>query len=166
MDPRAHIDPIGFISLMFLGFGWGRAVQINPFNFKNSRRDELIVSLSGVTMNLILAVVFSIVYRLYTTTTGFDMYTGGVGGYLAIIIFNVIYINIILMIFNLLPVPPLDGFGVVTEIFNLKTKPWYWQVYDNGFLILMALIVFDVTDKILYPATLAIMTILNQIALF
>lgn len=166
MDPRAHIDPLGFVSLLLLGFGWGRAVEINPFNFKNTRRDELIVSLSGVTMNLILAVVFSIVYRIYTTATGFTMFSDGMGGYLAMIIFNIIYINIILMIFNLIPVPPLDGFGIVTEIFNLKTKPWYWQVYDNGFFILMALIIFDVTDKILYPATMALLTMLSHIALF
>jgi Zn-dependent protease len=56
------------------------------------------------------------------------------------------------MIFNLLPIPPLDGFGILTELFNLRQKDWYYQVYNNGFLILLLLIVFNVTDKVIGPA--------------
>ena len=56
------------------------------------------------------------------------------------------------MVFNLLPVPPLDGFGVVTQLFNLEKYDWYYKIYSNGFLILMLLIVFNITDKILTPA--------------
>ena len=70
------------------------------------------------------------------------------------------------MIFNLIPVPPLDGFGIVTEIFNLKTKPWYWKIYDNGFYILMFLIIFNVTDKVLYPAMMVMLSLLGNIGLF
>ncbi|MEE1038846.1 MAG: site-2 protease family protein [Eubacterium sp.] len=166
INPGAHIDPFGFAALLFLGFGWGRSVGINPYNFKNPRRDEFLVSIAGVTMNLIIAVIFTFVYRFYTLSTGNTMYTDGMGGYIAMIIFNIVYINIILMIFNLIPVPPLDGFGIVTEIFNLKTKPWYWTIYDNGFYILMFLIIFNVTDKVLYPAMMVMLSLLGNIGLF
>jgi Zn-dependent protease len=74
------------------------------------------------------------------------------GGIIIDMIFAVISINIVLMIFNLLPIPPLDGFGILTEIFNLREKDWYYQVYNNGFLILLALIIFNITDKVLVPA--------------
>ena len=64
----------------------------------------------------------------------------------------VISINLVLMIFNLLPVPPLDGFGILTQIFDLRKYSWYYQIYDKGFLILLVLILLGVTDKILGPA--------------
>lgn len=67
------------------------------------------------------------------------------------IIAGVISINVVLMIFNLLPVPPLDGFSIVTELFNLRKYNWYYAVYDKGFLILLALIIFNVTDYVLLP---------------
>lgn len=73
VNPAAHIDPIGFIALLFMGFGWGKAVEINPYNFKNRRRDELLVSVAGVVMNLIIAIIFTLVYRAYTTATGLSL---------------------------------------------------------------------------------------------
>ncbi len=161
VNPAAHIDPIGFIALLFMGFGWGKAVEINPYNFKNRRRDEFLVSIAGVTMNLILAIVFTVVYKVYVSATGNYFFTPGLGGYLAQIIFYIVYINVVLMIFNLIPVPPLDGFGIVTEIFDLRQKHWYWQVYNNGFFILMLLIIFDVTDLVISPLIRGVMTLLG-----
>lgn len=156
VNPAAHIDPIGFFALLFVGFGWGRPVEINPRNFKNPRRDELLVSLAGVTMNFIIAIIFAFILKLF----GSIAFTGGMLGYIYIIIYNIIYINIVLMIFNLLPVPPLDGFGIVTELFNLKQNEWYWTVYNNGFLILMILILFNITDRIIFPIIMGIMNVL------
>ena len=74
------------------------------------------------------------------------------GGVVVEMIMAIISINIVLMIFNLLPIPPLDGFGVATEIFDLRKKDWYYQVYNNGFMILLVLMIFNITDKILVPA--------------
>ncbi len=166
VNPAAHIDPIGFIALLFMGFGWGKAVEINPYNFKNRRRDELLVSVAGVVMNLIIAIIFTLVYRAYTTATGNYFFTPGIGGYLSQIIYYIVYINVMLMIFNLLPVPPLDGFGIVTELFDLRRKSWYWQIYNNGFFILMILIIFNVTDRVISPLISAVMSMLGGIGLF
>ncbi len=151
INPAAHIDPIGFIALLFIGFGWGRPVMINPGNFKKQRRDELLVALAGVTLNLILAFLFMGVMRLlYQFALGFMLTE--LGMILQAIIFWIIRINIVLMVFNLLPIPPLDGFNVITQIFNLRETEFYYRVYDKGFLILMVLILFNVTGRILGPS--------------
>ncbi|HWQ79948.1 MAG TPA: site-2 protease family protein [Anaerovoracaceae bacterium] len=151
LNPAAHIDPFGLLALFFIGFGWGKPVMVDERNFKHSRRDGLIVDLAGVTMNLFLAIAFTGILRLLAAYQ-YDFLNTSLGSILIEMLFAVISINIVLMIFNLLPVPPLDGFGIVTEIFNLREKEWYYQVYNNGFMILLLLIVFNVTGKVLGPA--------------
>ena len=166
VNPGAHLDPIGFLAMLFVGFGWGRPVEINPYNFKKPRRDEFLVAIAGVTMNFIIALLFAFVYKIVSQTAGINIYTAGTGGYICWIIFNIIYINVILMLFNLLPVPPLDGFNIVTEIFDLKRYSWYYTLYQNGFFILMLLILFNVTDIILTPLIKGIMNFMMSIAGF
>lgn len=151
INPAAHIDPIGFIALLFIGFGWGRPVMINPNNFRKPRRDELLVALAGVTLNLILAFLFMVLlWLLYKYAIGFML--SDLGMILQDILISIIFINIVLMVFNLLPIPPLDGFNVITQIFNLRNTEFYYRVYDKGFVILMVLILFNITGRILTPA--------------
>lgn len=163
VNPMAHLDIFGFIALLLVGFGWGKPVEINAYNFKKPRRDEFLVSIAGVSMNLILAIGFSLIFRILHQTTGISMFSTGVEGYIGMIIYYIISINVILMLFNLLPVPPLDGFGIVTELFDLKRKPWYPMVYSNGFFILMILIVLNVTGLILRPLSNIIMQLMFMI---
>ncbi len=164
VNPAAHIDPFGFITLLFVGFGWGKPVNINPYNFKNRRRDDFLVSIAGVCMNLILAIAFALIYRVFVNMTGAGLYSVGAMGYICKMIYYAISINVVLMLFNLLPVPPLDGFGIVTQIFNLERQPWYWTLYNNGFFILMLLIIFNVTDRVLTPLITWVMTFMCNIA--
>lgn len=152
INPAAHIDPFGLLALFFIGFGWGKPVMVDPRNFKHTRRDGLIVDLAGVTVNFILAVVFAGVLRLLAVYQSDFMVNTIPGGIITDMIFSIISINIVLMIFNLLPIPPLDGFGILTEVFDLRRKDWYYQVYNNGFIILLLLMIFNITDKILVPA--------------
>lgn len=163
INPLSHIDPIGMIALLFVGFGWGVPVEINPRNFKKPRRDELLVSLAGVVMNLILAVIFTIVLKIFITVVGYsgDTMIQIVGD----IIFYIIYINLVLMVFNLLPIPPLDGFNILTELFDLKRYSWWYAIYDKGFIILMIFIVFGFTRRILTPTIGFLWGILSQILL-
>ena len=150
LNPLKHIDPIGFLALFFAGFGWGKPVEINPFYYKNRRRDELIVSLAGVITNFVIAIISC--FAMKFTIDFMGSHGMSVISYSIFMIFDyMMTINIVLMVFNLLPVPPLDGFGVITQIFNLKKYDWWYTVYSNGFLILMVLIIFNVTDKILTP---------------
>lgn len=150
LNPAAHIDPFGLLALFFIGFGWGKPVMVDDRNFRNRRRYSLIVDLAGVITNFILAVIFAGILQLLFEFQ-YNFLISSLGGILTLMIFYVISINIVLMIFNLLPVPPLDGFGIVTELFNLREKEWYYQVYNNGFIILMLLIVFNVTGRVLGP---------------
>lgn len=160
LNPAAHVDPVGFISLLFIGFGWGEPVQINPGNFKKPRRDELIVSFAGVALNFLLAIIFALIIKLLITIAPGFMYISSMGDIILEVLLNCVFINIILMVFNLLPLPPLDGFNIVTEIFKLRRYSWWYKFYNNGFFILLLLIIFDVTDKILTPAVFGVYSLI------
>ena len=95
VNPIAHIDPFGFATLFLAGFGWGRAVEINPYNFKHRKRDELLVSFAGVTMNLFIAVVFTMIYKILAVNI--NPYTFQGADILMLIIYYIVYINIVLI---------------------------------------------------------------------
>ena len=159
INPLAHIDWIGFLALLLVGFGWGKPVQIDPGYYKNRRRDEFLVSIAGVTMNLILAVIFSIPARAMVKAFSGAMASDLVYN-IYLMIFYIRSINIVLMIFNLIPCPPLDGWGIITQIFRLDRYSWWYKVYQYGTWILLALIVFNVTDLIITPLVSLILGVL------
>ena len=149
VNPLAHIDWIGFAMLLLVGFGWGKPVQIDPSYYKHRRRDEFLVAIAGVTMNLILAVLFSIPARMMMKA-----FSGGASDLvynIYMIIFYAVSINLVLMVFNLIPCPPLDGWGIVTQLFGLEKYSWWYKVYQYGTWILLALILLNVTDLVLTP---------------
>ena len=151
LNPLAHIDPMGMLALFFAGFGWGVPVQINPSYYKHRRRDEALVAVAGVTMNLVIVVLTTIILRFIVHLAPNGLLLSTTGGVILEILENIIVINIVLMFFNLLPVPPLDGFNIITQIFNLSKYQWYGPLYRNGFMILILLIVFNITGFILNP---------------
>lgn len=150
INPAAHVDPIGLLALIFVRFGWGKPVMINPSNFRKPRRDELFVSVAGVAMNFIVATVFMGILRLLYEFQ-LEFMISDLGRILNEVLIQVVIINIVLMIFNLLPIPPLDGFNILTQIFNLRNTEFYYRVYDKGFLILIILILFNITGRVLTP---------------
>ena len=150
LNPLRHIDPVGFLALIFAGFGWGQPVAIDPRYYKHRRRDELFTALAGVAANLVVAFIASLILKLIIRQTYGIMF--GVTETLYLVVYYIMTINIMLMVFNLLPVPPLDGFNIITQIFKLDRYSWYPVVYNNGFIILMVLIIFNITDMILTPA--------------
>ena len=157
VNPLAHIDPLGVIALLFCGFGWGVPVEINPSYYRHRRRDEFFVSIAGVAMNLLIAVLSAVILRFILYSQAAETVTGGI---LVDIFVQMAVINLVLMIFNLIPVPPLDGFGILTQIFNLRKYSWYDVLYNNGMWILLALIIFNVTGMIISPAVNSIWNIL------
>ncbi len=160
INPIAHIDWIGFITLVLVGFGWGRPVQIDPRYYKNPRRDEFLVAIAGVTMNLILAVILSFPARAlesaYYSTGGSSLIENAY-----LIIMYAVMINLVLMIFNLIPCPPLDGWGIVTQIFRLDRYSWWYKVYQYGTWILLILILSNITDIIITPGVNILMRMLR-----
>ena len=167
VNPLAHIDPLGFAALIFAGFGWGVPVQINPSNFRHRRRDELIVSVAGVAMNLLIAIVFAIIAKILVLTLGLSfLSTSALGEALWSIIIYVITINLVLMIFNMIPCPPLDGFSIISEIFNLRQTGFYWTLYRYGDWILIGLIIFGITGRIISPCVNFLYNILLTYVIF
>lgn len=153
LNPVAHIDPVGFLLLLLIGFGWGRPVQIDPRYYRHRRRDELIVSLAGVTMNLLIAVAAAGIMRLAYEAAGAPFFLGTSAGNIAwSILQGAVSINLVLMFFNLIPLPPLDGFGIITQIFRLDRKPWYTRFYQLGPMFLMIIILFQLTSYVISPA--------------
>ena len=155
LNPLAHIDWMGFIALLLLGFGWGKPVQIDPSYYKNRRRDEFLVGIAGVTMNFILAVIFSLPLRLMRTAS-----SSAVVQDLIFIIYYAVMINLVLMVFNLIPCPPLDGWGLLTQVFKLDRYPWWNQVYQRGSWILLFLLLTNITSRIITPIVSRLMNIL------
>ncbi|MDR3364366.1 MAG: site-2 protease family protein [Clostridiales Family XIII bacterium] len=152
LNPLAHIDPVGIIALLFVGFGWGRPVQVNPYAFtKNRRLANIITDVAGVATNFVIAFFCTAALFVVHNETLFT------------ILLNVVYMNLVLMIFNLLPIPPLDGFGIITEIFDLRRFRWYKPFYSNGTIILLILIVFDIISGLLGPALSAILGFIQNV---
>jgi len=113
LNPLAHLDLLGTIFLFLVGFGWGKPVPLNPSYFKNQKRDILIVSFSGAIANIIIAFIFSIPYRL-------NLYFNlGLENYWFFALFDfIVFLNLILAAFNILPIPPLDGSKILYLFLN------------------------------------------------
>lgn len=161
INPMAHIDPVGMVCLLLCGFGWGIPVQINPSYYKNRRRDEILVGFAGVAMNLILAIIFSLLVRVAVIvyqSTGSE-----IASIFYYILKNIVMINVVLMVFNLLPVPPLDGFGIVTNLFNLQKYSWYEKYYQYGYFILIFMVLIGWVSTILTPVMTLIMKLLSPL---
>ena len=165
INPLAHLDWLGLAALFFCGFGWGKPVQINPYNFKNRRAGNLMTSLAGVVMNLLIAILFTIILKIVTASFGSYVLAAGMGQIIWQMIYYTIQINFVLMIFNLIPVPPLDGFNIIAEIFNFGQTETYWRIYQYGSWLLVAVIIFGVAGRIIAPCVNALMNIVWAVAI-
>lgn len=144
LNPFAHIDPLGLFLFFFAGYGWAKPVPVNLFNFQNRKKADLLVSLAGPCANALTMMAFAILLKLIFVFYPSLFYIPNYGKIIYEILVYFIWVNIIMAIFNLLPVPPLDGSRI---IFNLLPNG-YDDHYENfsryGSAILVALIVFDV----------------------
>lgn len=135
LNPFVHLDFFGLLFLFFFGFGWGKPVPIDPFNLKNPRRDAGLISLSGPLSNFLLALLSSLLLKLFNL---FNLELISTIGWL--ILPSFIFINLILGIFNLLPFAPLDGFKIVSGFIpDQQAKEWL-KLEKYGFLFLIMFI--------------------------
>lgn len=135
LNPLAHLDLYGTLFILLFGFGWGKPVQFDPFNLRNPRKDAAIISVAGPISNFILAIVSSIVFRLLI----FFQF-GQVATISSFFLTPFIIMNLILGVFNLIPIHPLDGFKIVGGILKEKqAKEWY-QLERFGMIFLLLLI--------------------------
>lgn len=148
LNPLKHIDPIGFICLLLFRFGWAKPVPVNSRNYKNFKKGTILVSLAGITANFALAIISAVVLYFYAGSN-YVIYN---------IILNFLFINISLMIFNLLPIPPLDGSHVLETLLIRKvgTKPFDF-LHKYGYIILIVLMATGVIGTILQYVSSAIL---------
>lgn len=146
LDPGKHLDPIGFLCLLLVGFGWAKPVPVNPNNFKDRRKGEFVVSIAGVAMNGILAIVFTFVLAL--------MLVFNLNNDIGIqIIQNIISINIVLMVFNFLPIGPLDGMGIYKAVFWKSSYKFEDFMARYGTIILLVLLISGVIGAVVGGVT-------------
>ena len=148
LSPKAHMDPMGFVSLLFLGFGWGIPVPVDSRYYKNRRVGEIIVGLAGVVTNLMIAVIVGLIIKLFIVFNPVFV-VSGFGSVLMHILMRICWTNLLLMAFNLIPCPPLDGFNVLANVFGFAEKEIYYQIYSKSSILLIFLVVFNIPGKII-----------------
>ena len=116
MNPFKHLDPLGTVMMLLLGFGWAKPVPVNPRNYRNFRKDDLKVSLAGITMNLILFLLSNFALCLLSVQMQLHGMGGRLIGYIYQMIQYFMLVNISLAVFNLIPLPPLDGYHVLNDL--------------------------------------------------
>lgn len=142
LNPLAHLDPLGTLMLLIVRFGWGKPVQFDPFNLRHPRRDGAIISLAGPVSNLLLAILCSLFLRiLFTYRFTFIAYPLGIFAYvISGLLQPIIVLNIILAVFNLIPVHPLDGFKIVGGILPENYARQWAELEGYGMVFLILLI--------------------------
>lgn len=142
LNPLAHLDPVGTLMLIVARFGWAKPVPVNPYFFRGDRRKGmLLVSLAGPLMNLVLA---------YLAAFGLKI-TWGQSYLLQNFFQELLWINMALAIFNLIPVPPLDGSKILANLLPARYGSFFMQLESYGPMLLLLLLVTGVIGKILIP---------------
>ncbi|MDT8273363.1 MAG: site-2 protease family protein [Desulfomonilia bacterium] len=156
LNPIKHIDVVGLLVLFITRMiGWAKPVPVNPRYFANPRKDMIWVSLAGPASNLALAVICALIFRLFggSLTSSF-LYP------LAYMIQIMILINVGLAIFNLIPIPPLDGSHIIEGLLPPDLAAAYAKIHPYGFIILLVLIFTRVVEYLIVPIIRTIVNVL------
>ena len=151
LNPFAHLDPVGTVALLLVGFGWAKPVPVNPNRFKNRRSGMAISALAGPVANVILALLVMILYKLLIGFGFFyKMPNLGMAQNLIYIFSNIIWVSLCLAVFNLLPIPPLDGYKIFGSILPEK---YYFFIMNYEQYIFIVLLLLLTTGVLAYPIT-------------
>ena len=170
-NPIKHIDPIGFLFIIIARFGWAKPVQFNPANLKHVRRDKAIIAACGPLSNFLLAVVLiytvkgyqALIFHSYVSENWdlFEFLSSEIFQHVLLIILHAIFINLGLFIFNLIPLPPLDGSHIVFSGLNLKPETEYRIMKIGTPLLFIIIIIQNWTEITILPIGFLINAILG-----
>jgi len=158
LNPLAHIDPVGTLLLPILltiskspvVFGWAKPVPINYWGLRNPKRDILWVGLAGPLSNIAIALILSLVIKSISLPL-----------ILLYLLKQAIVVNLVLAVFNLTPIPPLDGSRVVISLLPANVTGKYASIERHGFIILFVLLYFGFFERAIYPIVKIILNFLN-----
>jgi Zn-dependent protease len=140
LNPIVHIDPMGLIPLLLLGFGWAKPVPFNPYNLKDSQWDPVWVALAGPFSNLAIAIISAVILRILSVTGGM-----AASSLLPVFLILLVIINLFLLFFNLLPVHPLDGSKLLDAILTKpEHQPLRHAIATYGPQVLMAMVIISI----------------------
>ncbi len=161
LNPMDHLDPIGTLMLLVAGFGWGKPVHVNPTNYTRKitmEKGEAIVSLAGPLTNILLAFVLALVYGAMLKFTSIDFLYSTIGRIIQSMIEAAISINIGLGVFNLIPLPPLDGSKIIMPLLPYNAKQWFRNNEHIFYIIFVVIWITDIASLLISPAINAITT--------
>lgn len=166
LNPLVHIDPIGFLMILIVGFGWAKPVQVNPSAFKKYYKDDLKVSLAGPVANLIVALVSALLLNI------FFKFMGGNNGYssiqwiISMMLGLSVSINCTLFVLNLIPIPGFDGFHILRDLFPKFFYNFAEQVYKYQFIIMIVFLVTPLAGIIIGGPSRFISSLIYKIVSF
>lgn len=156
LNPIVHIDWVGFIMVILLGFGWAKPVRINPRNFANRRKSRIMVSIAGPLANLAFAFfTYAILFFSRGALFGNEIVLN--------FIYSIITINLMLFAFNILPIPPLDGYNILEELIHYSKYQTLAKLRQYGFIILIVLSIVGVLGMYISLATRSAMTLFTWV---
>ena len=158
LSPMAHLDPFGLLMLLVAHFGWAKPVQINPYNFKNPRRDDILVSLAGPGANLLTAFLTLLVI-IFMLKLDLPMSDG-----MHLVLNFIMIININFAIFNMLPIPPLDGSHVLKQLLPYELAQRYEELERYSFIFLIIILMTPILGYVFVPLQRLILGFFQMIA--
>jgi Zn-dependent protease len=150
LNPLKHLDPVGTIMLFIAGIGWGRPVPYDPRHLKKPLRDSALIALAGPLSNLLVVFVLAVPFRMLASFADPNSFS-------IILLQTVITLNLVLMIFNLIPIPPLDGSKVIFSILPRRFYPLLYQYKNYGYGVLILVLLsprlfgFSILGRIISP---------------
>jgi Zn-dependent protease len=164
LNPLAHIDPIGFIAIVLVGVGWGKPVTVDDRNFKDSRKGMMLTSLAGPASNLLLAILVTIILKLLMVFGVMNtIINSNTGNIILNMLLYVIQFNIVFGIFNLIPLPPLDGSKVLAYFLPQKARGFMYTLERYSFIIIMIIYFTNLTSYIIAPGYNLVLKLINWI---
>ena len=158
LSPMAHLDPIGLLMLLVAHFGWAKPVQINPYNFSNPRRDDILVSVAGPAANLITAFV-TMLLIIFLAKFDFPMSDG------MYLVFNfIMIININFAIFNMLPIPPLDGSHILKQLLPYELAQKFAELERYSMLFMIIILMTPILSYVFVPLQRFVLGIFQAVA--
>jgi len=154
LNPMDHVDPLGIAMLLFAHIGWGKPVQVDPRNYNRDisvEKADAIVSFAGPLMNFITAIIFALIYCAIFKFAGLAFWTSNIGNIIITIIGGVVTLNIGLGVFNMIPLPPLDGSKIFLPVLPRNAKYWFIQHEQMFYFVFLIIWITGIAGSLISP---------------